>query len=219
MRILFYVALMAGAFLSCAPHGAKAPAQVKTPGVVHPSVKVPLPSIKPPQPQAPPVKPSQTALEKLLSGKEFLLEVRNPDLVPQEQDEILGPIATLGEPAAKTAYEFLTTLVKGKVAQELLDPSWASYLSAVLETELKGAGKLTGFRLGAWEASGGSEELRAPFWVEGKGRAFGTIYVDHTEKGWKVSDVQGDLTKASEPYTKPKFSAAEGIEKNPWRIF
>lgn len=211
---------MACAFLSCAPHGAKSLSQVKTPPGVHPLAGTTLSSAaKPPQPQAPPVKPSQSALEKLLSGKEFLLQVRNPDLVPQEQDETLGTVATLAEPAAKTAYNFLATLVKGKIAQDLLDPSWASYLTAVLETELKGAGKLTGFRLGAWEPSSGSEELRAPFWVEGKGRAFGTIYVDHTEEGWKISDVQGDLAKASEPYTKPTFHAAEGIEKNPWRIF
>ena len=221
VRTLVFYALLFSLLVACMPQKAKtSPGVGKATPAVSPSGKVlPPPTSKPPQPQAPPVKSSVSAFDKLLSGKEFLLEVRNPDIIPPEQDEVLGPLADLSDPAARTAEHFLAALVQGKVLQESLDPSWASYLTTVLEAELKQAGKLTNFRLGAWEPSLGSEEKRAPFWLEGKGRAFGTIYVLHTEQGWKVSDVQGDLRKTSETYKKPEFSATQGLEKNPWRIY
>jgi hypothetical protein len=156
----------------------------------------------------------------MLSGKEFLLQVRTPEPGASECYEDLGPLANDPQKhEVHLAESFLQSLVEKKIEKSQILGSWREYLSKVLETSLKAAGELTGWRLGAW-LPGSDENVKvAPFLLQGKGEAHGIVYLVKTADGWKISDVQGDLSQAGKTEPQGKFDPIHPLPNDPLQTF
>ncbi|NNM67038.1 MAG: hypothetical protein HKM06_03375 [Spirochaetales bacterium] len=207
--------------MSCSPAPPKTTASVpaKT-GLLTQRNGIPpaaLPLVKPPLPPKATVPVFDASM---LRGKEFLLQVRTPEPGPSESYEDLGPLAGNSQKSdVRAAESFLQSLVEKKIAKAQILASWREYLSNVLSSSLKAAGKLTGWRLGAWMPGSDETTKIAPFLLLGKGEAHGIIYLVKTSFGWRVSDVQGDLSQAEKQAPQQKFDPVHPLPFDPLQTF
>ena len=208
--------------MSCSPAPPKiaVPVPVKPGSLIHGGGVPPVPAPAVTKPPLPP-KPGVAIFDAtMLSGKEFLLQVRTPEPGPSECYEDLGPLAGDSQKQdVRTAESFLQSLVEKKIAKSQILGAWREYLSKVLGSSLKAAGDLTGWRLGAWMPGSSGTIKFAPFLIQGKGAARGVVYLVKTSEGWRVSDVQGDLSQAGKAELKQKFDPIHPLPTDPLQTF
>ena len=146
-------------------------------------------------------------LTRLESGQRTLLALRDSDAVTPNDTEIgeLQTTARYAEPGVSrihaVAEGFLTGLVEGRIAGELIDEEWRWFLESSLDDPLSEGAIPERYRLGVIRIDGETARANVRL-LSSRGRCSGEIFfvLSGPEAGWRITDFQADLYKLLEDY-------------------